>query len=128
MTLRSPLARVLGRGSAGHGSREWLVQRVTSVALVPLTLWLLFSLLALPALDRDIVIGWIAGGSHSVWLALLVLTAAWHSQLGLRVIVEDYVHSPGIKALTLIALAFAHVLLAFAGVAAIIRIALGLAA
>ena len=60
-------------------------------------------------------------------LILLVLTAAWHSQLGVRVVVEDYVHGTGARTLTLVMLGFAHVLLAAAGVFAVLKVAFGAA-
>src|SRR5438309_2248313 len=64
---------------------------------------------------------------RSVTLVLLVLVGAWHSQLGLRVVVEDYVHGAPVRTVTLVLLMFAHVLLAGAGVVAVLRVALGAA-
>lgn len=128
MTLRSPLSRVLGRGPAGHGSREWLLQRASSVALVPLAAWLAASLFALPAFDHGTVAAWAARGAHPVWLALFVVVSAHHSQLGVRVVIEDYVHAPPVKTLALLVVSFGHVLLAVAGVAAIAKLVLGAAA
>ncbi|GAC1454287.1 MAG: succinate dehydrogenase, hydrophobic membrane anchor protein [Steroidobacteraceae bacterium] len=124
MNLRTPLARVLGAGSAKQGVHHWWLQRVTSVALVPLSIWLLVSLLSLPSFDHWVVSAWMAQGSSAVLLILLVLVAAWHSQLGLQVIVEDYVHGTGARALTLVALHFAHVRLAATGVLAVRKVAL----
>jgi succinate dehydrogenase / fumarate reductase, membrane anchor subunit len=127
VTLRSPLGRVLGRGAAGHGVQDWWQQRVTSVALAALGVWFLAALLGLPAFDHATIVRWIAGGWTPVLLALLVLTAARHSQLGLRVVVEDYVHADGVKTAALLVLTFVHVLLAAAGVFAILELALGTA-
>jgi succinate dehydrogenase / fumarate reductase, membrane anchor subunit len=127
VSLRSPLGRVLGRGASGHGVQDWWHQRVGSVALVPLTIWFLVSLLSLPTLDRSDVAAWIAGGWTPVFLSLLVLTAAHHSQLGIRVIVEDYVHHSAAKTITLLVAAFVHALLAVAGLFAILKIAFGAA-
>jgi succinate dehydrogenase / fumarate reductase, membrane anchor subunit len=123
MSLRSPLSQVLGAGSAKHGVRHWWLQRLTSVALVPLSIWLLVSLLSLPSFDHWVVSAWMAQSSSALLLILFVLVAAWHSQLGLQVIVEDYVHAAGAKTVTLVAISFAHVLLASAGVLAILRVA-----
>jgi succinate dehydrogenase membrane anchor subunit len=125
MSLRSPLARVLGRGSAKEGVHHWWVQRLTSVALVPLTAWFVVSLLSLPSFDRATLVAWIGQLWTAVFLILLVLTAAWHSQLGVRVILEDYVHGSGVKALTLALVTFFHVVVAVAGVLAILKVALG---
>jgi len=124
-SLRSPLARVLGQGSAKDGVHHWWLQRLTSVALVPLTVWFVVSLLSLPALDYATVTQWIRQLWTEVFLILLLLTGTWHSQLGVRVVVEDYVHGQGMKALSLALVTFFHVVVAVAGVLAILRVALG---
>lgn len=125
MSLRTPLRRVLGAGSAKGGVHHWWLQRLTSVALVPLTVWFVVSLLALPAFDHATVSAWMAQSWTALLLILLVVVAAWHSQLGLRVIVEDYVPAPGARTVTLTLLSFLHALLAAAGVLAVLRVALG---
>jgi len=125
VSLRSPLRRVLGTGSAKQGVHHWWVQRLTSVALVPLTVWFVVSLLALPSLDHATVAGWERQGSTSLLLILLVLVGTWHSQLGVRVVVEDYVPSPAARTVTLTLIAFAHALLAAAGILAVLKVALG---
>ncbi len=124
MSLRSPLGQVLGMGSAKQGVHHWWVQRLTSVALVPLSIWFLVSLLSLPSLDHWVVSAWMAQTSSALLLILFVLTAAWHSRLGLQVIVEDYVHGTGARTLTLVAITFAHLLIASAGVLAVLKVAL----
>ena len=125
MSLRSPLAKVLGRGSAKEGVRDWWVQRLSAAALVPLTVWFVVSILSLPSLDLATVARWMGGTWTAVFLILLVLTAAWHSQLGVRMVVEDYVHGSGAKALTLALVTFCHIVFAVAGVLAILKVALG---
>jgi succinate dehydrogenase / fumarate reductase membrane anchor subunit len=125
VSLRSPLATVLGRGSAKEGVHHWWAQRLTSVALVPLTVWFAVSVLSLPSLDHATVTAWLGQLWTAVFMILLVLTAAWHSQLGVRVVVEDYVHGHGAKALTLALVTFFHVVVAAAGVLAILKVALG---
>ena len=128
MSLRSPLGRVVGLGSARSGVHHWWLQRLTSIALVPLSIWFTVSIVSLPALDRVTVINWMAQSWSALLLILLVLTATWHSQLGVRVIVEDYVHGTGAKTLTLVILAFLHALLAVAGIFAVLKVAFGGAA
>ena len=123
--LRSPLARVLGHGSAKEGVHHWWAQRLTSVALVPLTIWFVVSLLSLPSFDHATLVAWMGQLWTGVFLILLVLTAAWHSQLGARVVVEDYIHGGGMKALTLTLVTFFHVVVAVAGVLAILKVAFG---
>ena len=127
MSLRSPLGRVLGAGAAHDGVRHWWLQRLTSIALVPLTVWFVVSLLALPSLGYGTLVAWMSQSWTALLLILLVLTAAWHSQLGVRVVVEDYVHGTGARTLTLVVLGFAHVLLAAAGVFAVLKVAFGAA-
>ena len=125
MSLRTPLRRVLGAGSAKGGVHHWWQQRLTAVALVPLTVWFVVSLLALPAFDHATVSAWMGQSWTALLLILLVVVAAWHSQLGVRVIVEDYVRAPGARTVTLTLLSFLHALLAAAGVLAVLKVALG---
>jgi len=125
MSLRSPLGRVLGAGAAHDGVRHWWRQRLTSIALVPLTVWFVVSILALPSLSYATLVAWMSQSSTALLLILLVLNAAWHSQLGVRVVVEDYVHGTGARTLLLVLIGFAHVLLAAAGVLAVLRVAFG---
>ena len=127
MSLRSPLGRVLGRGAARNGVRHWWQQRLTSIALVPLTVWFVASLLSLPSLAHPVLVAWMSQSWTALLLILLVLIAAWHSQLGVRVVVEDYVHDVGVRTLTLVVIGFAHVLLASAGVFAVLKVAFGAA-
>ena len=123
MSLRTPLGVVLGRGAARAGVRHWWMQRVTAVALVPLTAWLLYSLLTLRLTDHATVALWIGSSWHPLLLTLTVLTMAWHSQLGVQVVIEDYVHLPALKTAALLTSQFAHVLTALLAVYAVLRIA-----
>jgi succinate dehydrogenase / fumarate reductase membrane anchor subunit len=125
VSLTSPLRRVLGAGPARQGVHHWWLQRLTSLALVPLSIWFVVSLLALPSLDHLTVVSWLGQSSSALLLVLFVLLGAWHSQLGVRVIIEDYVHGAGAKTLLLVLVGFAHVLIGAAGVFAILKIALG---
>ena len=118
MSLRSPLGRVLGRGSARDGTEHWWAERISSVALVPLTLWFLVSLLALPDLGYAAVRGCLLA-------VLLVVTLAYHSHLGTTVVIEDYVHDAGLKVASLLILRFLHVLAGGASIFALLHIAFG---
>jgi len=126
-SLRSPLGRVVGLGSAREGAHHWWLQRLTSIALVPLAVWFAVSILSLPALDHVTVVSWMAQSWTALLLILLVLVATWHSQLGVRVVIEDYVHG-GSKTLVLVVVTFLHALIAVAGVFAILKVAFGGAA
>ncbi len=123
MSLRSPLGRVLGAGPARQGVHHWWMQRLSSVALVPLAIWFLVSLLALPSLDHAAVVAWMGQGPTALILVLFVLIGAWHSQLGVRVVVEDYVQDSAARTLCLVIFSFAHIGLAAAGVFAVLRVA-----
>jgi succinate dehydrogenase / fumarate reductase, membrane anchor subunit len=123
MSLRSPLRRVLGLGTAKEGVQHWWAQRLTSVALVPLSIWFVVSLLALPSFDHATVIAWMSQSWTALLLIVFVLVATWHSQLGVRVVVEDYVHGAGAKTLTLVIVSFAHVLIGAAGAFAVLKVA-----
>jgi succinate dehydrogenase / fumarate reductase membrane anchor subunit len=128
MSLRSPLGKALGTGSAKEGVHHWWRQRLTSIALVPLSIWFVVSLLSLPSLDHATVVAWMGQSWTALLFVLFVLVATWHSQLGVRVVVEDYVHGAGAKTLTLVVITFAHALVAAAGVFAILKVAFGGAA
>ncbi len=123
MTLRSPLGQVLGIGAAKDGVHHWWMQRLTSIALLPLSVWFAVSLLALPGLDHATVVAWLRQGSVALLLIIFLLIAAWHSQLGVRVVVEDYVHDAAARTLCLVASSFGHILLAAAGVFAVLKVA-----
>jgi len=124
MSLRTPLARVLNRGSAHDGVHHWWLQRVTAVALAPLCLWLTVSLLALPAGSYGAVSAWIGTGLHPVLLALTVVLASWHAWLGIQVVIEDYVSQAGWKTLLLLLSSFVNALLAASAVYAVLRVSL----
>ena len=125
MSLQTSLGRVLGRGSAKDGPGHWWAQRVTSVALIPLTLWLFFSLLMLPDFGYTTVRTWLALPTSSFIALLLVAVSTYHSYLGTTVVIEDYVHAVGLKVLSLMLLRFLYVLFGGASLFAILRIAFG---
>ena len=128
MSLRSPLGRVLGLGSAKDGAHHWWMQRVSAVALVLLCLWFLVSLLTRGALDYPSVIEWMNGPVNATLLVLIVITVAYQSALGVQVVLEDYVSHKGAKLVSLIANQFVHLTLGAIGVFAILRVAFGSAA
>jgi succinate dehydrogenase / fumarate reductase membrane anchor subunit len=122
--LRAPLAVALGRGSAGEGVAHWWSQRVTALALVPLTAWFLVSLCGVPLGDHAAVTIWIGLGWNPLWLALLLLAMCVHSRLGVQVVIEDYVHGGAAKLTLLLLNGAAHAVLLAAGAYALLRIAL----
>jgi succinate dehydrogenase / fumarate reductase, membrane anchor subunit len=124
MSLRSPLGRVLGFGAAKEGVGHWWVQRVTAVALIPLTLWFVITLLGKPLQSYEAMRGWLGQPWVAVLTILLITTLAWHSKLGVQVVIEDYVHGKGSKTTLLLLSTFVHVAAAVAGVFAVLILAL----
>ena len=125
MSLRSPLSSVLGLGSAKDGTDHWWGQRISGVALVLLGLWFVWALASLEGLAYGNVIMFIGQPFNGVLLTLLCLTVAYHSYLGVQVIIEDYVHGHGLKVVSLVLSRFAHVLVAVASVYSIFSIGFG---
>jgi succinate dehydrogenase / fumarate reductase membrane anchor subunit len=125
MSLRAPLGRVLGLGSARDGTDHWWGQRVSGVALVLLGLWFAGSLHGLGPLEHGAVTMFVGMPLNTVLLSLLCLTVAWHSWLGVQVVIEDYVHAQGLKIASLVLSRFVHVFVAVLSIYAILRIGLG---
>jgi len=124
MSVQSPLKTVLGLGAAKQGPHHWWVQRVSSVALLFLTPWFLLSLISLGDVSYASVTLWIAQPVHSVLLSLFLVTTVYHAQLGLQVVIEDYIANEAARLIIMLIVNFALLLLAVAGVFSILRIAL----
>ena len=93
----SPLGQVKGLGSAHHGGEHWLTERVTSIALLLLGVWLIASLLLLPDLGQRTVVEWLRAPSGAVPMALLIVIGFRHALDGVKVVVDDYVHEEGAR-------------------------------
>jgi len=124
MSLRSPLGKVLGLGSAKSGAHHWWMQRVTAVALALLGVWFVVSLACLGTFEYAAVLAWIANPCNATLLSLFIATLAYHSQLGVQVVIEDYVHG-GLKTASIILSNFFHVIVGALGVVSVLRIAFG---
>ena len=111
--------------SERHGAGEWTAERLSSLILVPLTLWGLWSGFALSGGGYDGAGAWFRSPVNAVLLAVTLLVSLWHMQMGLKVIVDDYIHKPGSRAALLGLIGMLCVLLAAAGVFFIVRLALG---
>lgn len=121
----TPLGKVKGLGASGHGGHHWLEERFTSVSLVLLSLWLVFSLAMLPELSHEVLKEWLSSAWGAVPMTLLVITAFKHGLDGMKVVVDDYVHDEGNR----VALHFLLTMTAIAGAAtslfALAKIAFG---
>jgi len=122
--LRSPLSKVKGLGSAKDGTGHFWHQRLTSLLLIPLVLWVGFSLAALPV-EHATLVAWIQQPWVSVALVLLVITVFYHAQLGLQVIIEDYISSHSKRTVTLLLTNLACLLLGTIGVISVLKISFG---
>jgi succinate dehydrogenase / fumarate reductase membrane anchor subunit len=125
MSLMTPLNRVLGLGTAKGAGEHWWLQRMTAVALLPLGLWFAYQLLTLGSFSYASVVAWVREPTTGILLILLVVAAGYHSALGVRVVIEDYVPGKGTRAATLMASTLAHVGLTIAAVFAVLKIAFG---
>lgn len=124
MSLRSPLGRARGLGSAKDGTHHFWVQRVSAVALIPLSLWFVFSLASLPGADYEQVRWWVGYPAVAVTLVLFIASALYHSMLGVQVVIEDYVGNEGAKIAALLLSKFFHFAVAAAAIFAVLKIAL----
>ncbi|MEO8559880.1 MAG: succinate dehydrogenase, hydrophobic membrane anchor protein [Rhodospirillales bacterium] len=123
--LRSPLSRVRGLGSAKEGTHHWWAQRLTALALVPLVIWFVVSVVSLSTADYVVVRAWVGSPISMVLLVLTIGLTFHHGQLGLQVVIEDYIHSEWQKLTLLILVKGVALLLAVVGIVAIARIAFG---
>lgn len=121
---RTPLSRVKGLGSAKEGTGHFWSQRVTAVALVPMIVWLCFSIASLPGMDYVTIREWLSGPFTSIVMILLIIAGFYHARLGLQVIVEDYVGGHAARTVTIVAITFVAAILAVTGVFSVLRIAL----
>ena len=125
MSLQTPLGKVLGLGSAGEGTGHFINQRLSAVALILLGGWFTWRIFTLESFAFLEVVRFIGDPLNGLLLILLTLTLAYHSWLGIRVVVEDYVHAPLLKIGLLIATRFVHIFLAAAALYAIVGVGLG---
>ncbi len=125
MSLRSPLSKAVGLGSAKHGFSHWWWQRVTAIALIPLTVWFVISVLSLIGSGYLAAINWLGAPINATLLLLFVLTALYHAQTGLQVVIEDYIHTKWLNLLTMLSAKFAAVAMAVMAVIAILKISVG---
>ena len=122
--MRSPLGRARGLGAAKAGAVHWWMQRLTSLALVPLTLWFLCGMIRMIGATRDDVVFWMAGPLPIVLMIVLVIATFHHLQLGLQVVIEDYVHNDALRIGSTLLVKAIAALLALACVIAVLRLGL----
>ena len=121
--MRSQLGRVRGTGSARSGVHHWYAERVTAIALVPLTLWFIYAVLHLVGASQPYVAAWIAHPWNTVLLLALIAATFHHMQLGLQVVYEDYIDAKWFMNVLILATKAAAVLLGLAAAVAVLRLA-----
>ncbi len=122
--LRSSLGRARGLGSARAGSHHWWAQRLTALALAPLTIWFIFSVIHLSGTSHQAVIDWLSAPLTLCLMIVLVGATFHHLQLGVQVVIEDYVHDERVKMGSVLAVKALCVLLALVCIACVLKIGL----
>ena len=121
--MRSPLGRAIGLGSAKEGVEHWWLQRITAVALVPLSLWFVIAIIRLVGADSDGVRDWVGNPLPAIMLVLLLIATFYHAALGLQVVIEDYIHAELTKLALVVIVRLGCFALAVAGMFAVLSMA-----
>ena len=125
MSLRSDLGRVRGLGSAKEGTSHWWAQRLTAVALLPLSFWFVWSVINLVGVDHIGFKNWLNENANLVLMILFLGSLFYHMQLGLQVVIEDYIHGEKKKITGLVVNLFLALFLGVSSFVALLRIAFG---
>jgi len=123
MSLRSPLARARGLGAAHNGTHHWWSQRLTAIALLPLLLWFAVSMTSLATAGYAAVTMWLRAPVNAILMLALIAALFHHMQLGLQVVVEDYVHGHARKFILLLIIKYGAALLAISAAFAVLKVA-----
>ncbi|MCH7694825.1 MAG: succinate dehydrogenase, hydrophobic membrane anchor protein [Proteobacteria bacterium] len=126
MSLQTPLAKARGLGSAKQGTHHWWQQRLTAIALTPLSLWFIYSQLIIGSVDHASVTRWMSDTMNAVLLILFIVSLFHHAQLGIQVVIEDYIDSGWQKMSSIILIKFIALFAGLASVIAILKVFLGL--
>jgi succinate dehydrogenase / fumarate reductase membrane anchor subunit len=125
MSLSTPLAKARGLGSAKSGTHHWIAQRLTAIALIPLSLWFVLSLVCMTELNYQAAIEWIQSPLSAVFLLLFIIAMFHHAQLGMQVVIEDYVDCKVMKITGLVLLKLISFFAGLAAATAVLKIYLG---
>src|SRR5690554_5048383 len=122
MSLRTPLARVRHLGSAKDGTHHWWLQRVTALALVPLLLWFVISVIGMLGADHRSMVDWVSNPVTAALLSLLIIATFYHAVLGLQVVIEVYMHDRVARMAVLLLVQGLGFLLATVGVISVLSL------
>jgi len=125
MSYRTPLGRVRGLGSAKDGTHHWWMQRLTAIALVPLVVWFVVSVLMMIGADRGTMVAWLGSPITAGLMVMLIIAVFHHAQLGMQVVIEDYVHNETWKIGLIIFVKFAALLVGGIAVISVLKLAFG---
>jgi succinate dehydrogenase / fumarate reductase, membrane anchor subunit len=125
MEMRSSLGRARGLGSAKEGVHHWWGQRVSAIALVPLSLWFVASVIGQIGMNWLEFREWIGFFGNAVLMIVLVAVLFYHAFAGMQVVIEDYVHNEGAKVVTLVIVKFALAIMGVSCILAVLRMAVG---
>jgi succinate dehydrogenase / fumarate reductase membrane anchor subunit len=125
--LRAPLGRARGLGSAKHGAGHWRGQRITAVLLAPLGLWFVWATIGLIGLGADLSVfrAWMSEPGNALLMILFAAAMFHHAALGLQVVIEDYVHDPAARTVSLFASNATMGILGLSSILAVLRLSLG---
>src|SRR5437764_4138519 len=122
--MRSPLGRAIGLGSAKEGVTRWWRQRISALALVPLSLWFVIAVIALVGADHAASVAWVRSPMPAVLLILLLVATFYHTALGLQVVIEDYIYGEVMRLSALLLMRLLCILFAARGILAVLQMAL----
>ena len=122
-TAQTPLHKVQGMGSSHSGTGHFWHERVTAVALIPLSLWFLYVMLGLAGTSEVTALQFLAHPWNALLMGAFVCFSLWHAYLGLQVVVDDYIHTPGTKIFLMLAIRFSVIAITATCIFAIVRIA-----
>ncbi|MCX7279971.1 MAG: succinate dehydrogenase, hydrophobic membrane anchor protein [Alphaproteobacteria bacterium] len=122
-SAETPLHKVRGMGSSHSGTGHFWHERVTSVALIPLTLWFGYVMLGLAGTSEVTALQFLAHPWNAILMGAFVAFSLWHAYLGLQVVVDDYIHTPGTKIFLMLAIRFSVIAITVTCIFAIARIA-----
>jgi succinate dehydrogenase / fumarate reductase, membrane anchor subunit len=125
MKFRSPLKNARGLGSANEGLSHWWLQRISAVALIPLCLWFVYSLLSIFSASHEVVVSWFGSPKNSSLMLLFVLISLYHGQTGVQVVIEDYIHTKSVSIALILLVKGGSLLLAVVAAVSILKVAIG---
>lgn len=123
-TMQSDLGRARGLGPSHHGVGHWWHQRVTALANIGLMAWLICAVICMPGWSYTEFVAWIGAPINAILMILACISVFYHAALGTQVVAEDYVHSAGLRRVTILAMQFVFFAAAVACIFSVLKIAL----